>query len=507
MRWDFLYRYYNRYAEDGGFKRLLNQGLSCDQALIPYVPALTACGHTSIYTGSVPAINGITGNDWWDYRLNKNVYCTEDEKTETVGNTGVAGKMSPRSLKVTTIGDELRQATNFQSKVIGIALKDRGAIYPAGQSANGAYWYDTKTGDWITSSYYLSTLPKWVTDFNATKTADKYFAEDWNTLYPLNTYTQSAADVQSYEHKSLGTSQTGFPYSLKAFVGKNYSVLPVTPYGNSVTLDLARAAIAGEQLGAGPSTDMLAISLSTPDYIGHNFGPNSVEAEDVFLRLDRDLGKFMDHLDEKLGKGNYLMFLTADHGAPSVPDYLNEKKIQAGHVDAEKLAAELNQKLKDKFKTGDLVLGIYNSQVYMDRAALMAGKTDREAILSWAASWLEQQFGIERSVVFDRLQQTTLPAAIKEAIAFGYYPSRCGDIQLIYQSNFIESFMDGGTTHGEWYPYDTHIPLLWYGWNVQPGRLGRTVYMTDIAPTLAYLLHIQMPSGSIGKVIEEVGKK
>lgn len=503
MRWDYLYRYYTRYADNGGFKRLLNGGFSCDNTLIPYTPTTTACGHSSIYTGSVPSITGITGNDWWDYSVNNYVYCTQDDAVNPVGSTGTAGKMSPRNLKVTTISDELRLATNFKSKVIGIALKDRGAILTAGHSASGAYWYDTKSGDWITSSYYMTTLPQWVTEVNAQKLVDKYYAQDWNTLYPISTYTQSATDVQPYESVPFGSA--GFPYNLKQFVGKNYSILPVTPYGNTFTFDLARAAVNGEKLGSGTATDLLAVSLSTPDYIGHNLGPNSVEAEDDFLRLDKDLGSFLDFLDGKIGKGAYLLFLTADHGVSAVPAFLKEHRIPAGTIDGEKITATLNKSLKDRFKVDGLVVGLTNNQVFLDRNILTSNnKLDRNAVTQWIINQLQQQPGIERAFSIESLAQTTLNPWLREVFNNSYYPSRSGDIQVVFESHYLDGFTQKGTTHGVWNPYDAHIPLLWYGWNIRPGKTAREVHITDIAPTLATLLHIQMPSGSVGKPIEEV---
>ena len=231
MRWDYLYRYYNRYAPDGGFKRLLNNGFSCENTMIPYTPTVTACGHTCIFTGSIPSIHGITGNDWWDYDLKKYTYCTQDDSVKTLGSTTNLGQMSPRNLLATTIGDELRLATNFNSKVIGIAIKDRGAILPAGHSANAAYWYDNKTGDWISSSYYLNQLPTWVNEVNGKKLVDKYYAQDWNLLYPTTNYEQSTPSAK------------GFVHLLKQLVGKNYGVLPATPFGNSFTFEMAMAAI------------------------------------------------------------------------------------------------------------------------------------------------------------------------------------------------------------------------------------------------------------------------
>jgi len=504
MRWDYLYRYYDRYAPDGGFKRLLGQGFSCENTMIPYIPTITACGHTCIYTGSVPAIHGITGNDWWDYSLNKIVYCAGDDSVKTVGSSTELGKMSPANLLVTTICDELRLATNFHNKTIGIAIKDRGSILPAGHSANAAYWYDNKTGDWITSTYYMQELPPWVKELNAKKTVDKYYAQNWNTLYPLSTYTQSTDNDKPYENKPLGP---GFPYNLERFAGKNYGLIPLTPYGNTFTFDMAKAAVNSEQLGTNGQTDFLAISLSTPDYIGHTFGPNSVEAEDGFLRLDRDLGNFLNFLDEKIGKGQYLFFLSADHGAAHVPGFLREHKTPAGHVDGQTANTELNKGIKEKFGIDQAVIGIINYQVFLNHNAIDAKrKSDEGAIRKWIIDYIVKQPGVARAFELDELSATTLTPKLKEVVANGYFPGRSGDIQIILLPQWIDGFPKAGTTHGSWNPYDAHIPLLWYGWNVKPGKTNRETYMTDIAPTLAAFLHVQMPSGSIGKVIEEVTK-
>ncbi len=491
MRWDYLYRYSNRYAENGGFKRLLNQGFSCENTMIPYTPTVTACGHASIYTGSVPAINGISGNDWWDYNQNKFVYCTEDTVVATVGSSTALGQMSPKNLLSTTIGDELKLATNFRSKVIGIAIKDRGAILPAGHSADAAYWYDNKTGDWITSSYYENSLPAWVKDVNAKKLVDKYYAQDWPLLYAADTYEQSAF------------GRKGFPRDTKQYVGKNYSVIAAIPYGNTFTFDMAKAAITGEKMGATANTDMIAISLSTPDYIGHAYGPNSVEQEDCFLRLDKDLGEFLDFLDEKLGKGNALVFLTADHGVANMPSFLNEHKIPAGNFDSQKVEEQLSSYLKKKYDGSNLVTGILNYQVYLDRNVMAESKINKDAVYDDVIDFLTKNSSIDRAFALDAVNQTTLQPKIKEVLINGYYPSRSGDIQIVLRPQFIDGFLKGGSTHGVWNPYDAHIPLVWYGWNIKQGKTHRETYMTDIAATIAAMLSIQMPSGCVGHVIEE----
>jgi predicted AlkP superfamily pyrophosphatase or phosphodiesterase len=503
MRWDYLYRYYDRYDPNGGFKRMLKQGFSCENTMIPYTPTITACGHTSIYSGSVAAISGITGNFWWDKYQMKSVYCTEDKNVNTVGSTTALGKMSPKNLLVTTICDELRLATNFNSKVIGIALKDRGGILPAGHSANAAYWYDISMGSWITSTWYMNELPTWVSDFNAQKTVDKYYQAGWNLLYPANTYVQSTADEKSYEAKPFGAK---FPYDLKSFVGKDYSKITATPMGNTFTAEFAKAAITNEQLGADDITDFLAISFSSPDYIGHTFGPNSVEEEDCFLKLDKELGGLLDFLDSKVGKNQYMVFLSADHGVAQVPEYMQENKLPGGRVYMNTLMSQLNKSLNVKYSISNIIVADDNYQLHLNHPALDSAKISKKDVTRWIVDKLAMDSGIARVFAIEDLYNVPLPSNIRSMLNNGYYPPRSGDIQIILKPGYIDAFSGTGTTHGLWNPYDSHIPLLWYGWGIKPGKTNKEVSMTDIAPTIAALLHIQMPSGCVGKPIEEVIK-
>lgn len=505
MRWDYLYRYYDRYKEDGGFKRLLKQGFTCDNALIPYTPTITACGHTCIYTGSVPAIHGIVGNAWWDRELQRTVYCTEDKTVQAVGASGSNGEMSPRNMLTNTICDELRLATNFRSKVVGIAIKDRGGILPAGHAANAAYWYDNRTGNWITSTYYMNDLPQWVKDFNAQKVVDKYYALDWNLMYPKETYVQSTADEKPYEGKSFGADQKGFPYDLKKFIGKNYGAISSTPYGNSMTAEMARAAVINEQLGADDITDFLAVSFSSPDYIGHSFGPNSIEQEDNFLRLDTTFGNFFRFLDEKVGKGQYTVFLSADHGVAHVPGFMKENKLPGGTIDDDRWAREMAEGLKAKFGAEKLIVSSYNYQIHLNHKKIDSLQLDKKAIQQWIVDYLGRQEGIARAFAIDEIMTVPLTAKQRDMMVNGWYPRRDGDIQIVLQPGWIDGGPTG-TTHGLWNPYDAHIPMVFYGWGIKHGKTNRETYMSDIAPTIAALLHIQMPNGTVGKVVEEVFK-
>ena len=503
MRWDFLYRFDNRYSASGGFKRLMNKGFNCNNTLINYTPTYTACGHAGIYTGSVPSIHGITGNNWYDNEKQQYVYCTDDTSVATVGSTTVAGKMSPVNMFTTTICDELKLATNLRSKVIGISLKDRGGILAAGHSANAAYWYDSKTGDWITSSHYMKELPGWVNDFNKQKLVDKYYMQGWNTLYPVNTYTQSTPDENKYEANILGK---GFPYTLSSLAGKNYNPIVATPFGNTLTTQFSKAAIEQEQLGEDSITDFLAISYSSTDYVGHSFGPNSIEAEDTYLRLDMELAELLDYLDSKVGKYQYLFFLSADHGAAHNSKFLKDNKIPAGNIDVSKWIGNMNTALKEKYKEPNLVISIINFQVVLNLPVIEANsKLNLDEIKAWVVQFLSKQEAISNVFSMDQLQTTVLDSTIKKMIANGYYKKRSGQIQLVYKPQWMEGF-ETGTTHGLWNPYDAHIPLIWYGWHIQPGSANRQIYITDIAATFAALLKIQVPNGSIGKVITEIAR-
>ena len=501
MRPDYLTRFYDRFTS-GGFKRLMNEGFVCENTFIPYVPTYTAPGHTCVYTGSVPALHGIVGNNWYDKDKGKVVYCTDDSSVRAVGSNSVAGQMSPRNLIATTVADEMRLASNFKSKTIGIALKDRGAILPAGHSANAAYWFDNASGGWITSTYYMNALPAWMTQLNAKALPDIYLAKNWNTLYPMNTYVQSTADAKSYEGALPGGDAT-FPHKTDSVKIGKYETFRVTPYGNTYTVDAAKAAIEGEALGTRGVTDMLAVSFSSTDYIGHAFGPNSVEIEDTYLRLDKDLAEFFAYLDLKIGKGQYLVFLTADHAVAHVPGFEKENKIPAGVSNTPALQKTLNDALQKEFGAGNYIASVINYQVHLNYGLLTANKIDRAAVKHSLIRALMSQPGIMRAVDLENLPAAALPQQVFTMLANGYNQRLSGDVQFIYEPGWFEGF-DRGTTHGSWNPYDSHIPLLWYGWNIKKGRSTREVYMTDIAPTVAALLQIQMPNSSIGKVIGEV---
>lgn len=503
MRWDYLYRYYRKYQNDG-FRRMLTEGYSMNNVHFNYVPTYTAVGHTTIYTGSVPAIHGIAGNDWYDKTTGKNVYCTADDSVKPIGTTNTkVGNQSPRNLWSTTITDELRMATNFQAKVVGVSLKDRASILPAGHHPTGAFWFDDSTGNFVTSSYYTNILPRWMNDFNAQNLPDQLVKNGWNTLLPIAEYTESSPDNSPWEGL-LGSAKTPtFPYSNLAadYLAKKDNIR-YTPFGNTLTLKVAQAAIKGENLGADSVTDFLAINLASTDYAGHKFGPNSIEVEDVYLRLDRDLAEFFKYLDQTVGKGNFTVFLSADHGGAHSEAFMEEHKMPTGYYGEDN--KEYNKILKTQFNVDQLISKITNNQVYLDDQLLFDNKLDAEQVKDFLLNILNKDKSILFAVDMKKVASSSIPEPIKTRIMNGYNWQRSGDIQLIYHDSWLPTYSKLGTTHGAWNSYDSHIPLIFMGFGIKNGESNAEYNMTDIAPTISTLLKIQFPSGTVGKPIVEV---
>ncbi|WP_313031987.1 alkaline phosphatase PafA [Soonwooa sp.] len=504
MRWDYLYRYHDKFGEDG-FKRMLKQGYSFNNVMIPYLPTVTAIGHTSIYTGSVPSIHGIAGNDWTDKETGKSVYCTTDAAYKGVGTTSdKIGAHSPRNLWSTTITDQLGIATNFQSKVVGVSLKDRASILPAGHNPTGAFWFDETTGNFITSTYYMQDLPSWVKDFNSKNYASELVSKGWNTLLPINQYTESTRDDVPWESLLGSATKPVFPYNnLATDYEKKKGVLRMTPFGNTYTLKFAEATVDGYQLGADDITDFLAINIASTDYVGHAFGPNSIEIEDTYLRLDKDLGNFFKMLDKKVGKDNFLVFLSADHGGAHSVGFLEEKKMPTGFF-GEGLEKSLNADLEKKFGVANLVLAVDNYQVYTNDKMISEKNLDSEDIKKYIISSLKKLPEILYAVDMTEIGESPIPEPIKTRTINGYNWKRSGDIQMVTKDGYLAYYAKKGTTHSVWNSYDAHIPLMFMGWKVKNGESNRPYYMTDIAPTLAQILKIENPSGNIGQPIVEV---
>ena len=507
MRYDYLTRFTDKYGEDG-FKRILKGGFSLENAHYNFIPTYTAVGHASIFTGATPSNHGIISNNWYDKYLKKTIYCVDDENYKTIGNDGNGGKKSPYRMLTTTITDQLHLAQNMKGKTIGIAIKDRSAILPAGHTANAAYWFDGgKQGTWISSSFYMDELPEWVHTFNTSGKADAYLSKPWETLYDIATYTESIADDNNFEALFKGEEKPVFPHKIPELRSKNnnYSILKAIPAGNSITADFAKAAIIGENLGKSEATDFLTVSFSSTDYVGHQYGVASKETQDTYLRLDKDLASFFSFLDTEIGKGNYTLFLTADHAAVQTPSYLQSVKIPAQYFKSKKFEAFVKDITKKYFNADELVEKISNYQIFLNKEKINSLKLDANSVAQKIADEVLNFDGIYKSVTARTLQTTTFTNGILNSLQHGYNQKYSGDVLLIPNPSTI-SYGKKGTTHGSGYSYDTHIPVIFYGNGIKKGTSKRKYEIIDIAPTIANILQIEFPNGSTGKIIDEVLK-
>ncbi|AUC80380.1 alkaline phosphatase [Nonlabens sp. MB-3u-79] len=504
MRYDYLSRFYNRYSEDG-FKRLMKQGYQLTNNHYNFVPTYTAPGHASIYTGTSPMNHGIIGNNWYDKFEDKVIYNADDDQVTGVGTASDIGKMSPRRMLTTTMTDQLELQTQGRAKVIGISIKDRGAILSAGHAADAAYWFEgSDRGNFISSSFYMEQLPQWVTDFNASKNADAYL-KTWNTLYPIETYTASGSDLNDFEKAPIGKETAVFPYDLKSLRGENgnYSLIKATPYGNSIVADFAIQALKKEEMGKDAITDFLAVSFSSTDYIGHQYGVNSVEIEDTYLRLDQDIARFLKALDQEVGKGNYSLFLTADHGAVNNPAYLQSRNINAGYFDRSDFRDKLNKALIEKYGSEDLISNIYNDQIFFNKANLIKNNINAIDLENFIASTIIDYKHIDKVFTRKALVSGVMQDGTGKLIQNGFHQKRSGDVIYVLEPAVI-SYSKTGSTHGSSQSYDTHVPLLFYGNGIKQGSSSKRTEIIDIAPTISSLLKISFPNGATGNPINEV---
>ncbi len=508
MRYDYLTRFWDKYG-DGGFKKLVNEGFNCKNANYNYMPTYTGPGHASIYTGTTPENNGIISNTWYNKATNNTMYCTGDYMANTVGSNSIYGKMSPKNILSTTITDELKLATNNKGKVIGISIKDRGAILPAGHKANAAYWYEGgDVGKWITSSFYMNELPEWVQKVNKQNNSDKYLNTKWETLLPIAEYTESIADNNPYEGVFNSENSPVFPHDLPALrsANLNYSLIKFTPFGNTILKELAMGAIKGEELGKDRFTDFLTVSFSSPDYIGHQYGPMSIEVEDTYLRLDKDLEEVLNYLEKNFEKGDVLIFLTADHGAVNVPQYLIDNNIAAGYFDNDKLTKDLKEHLKKEYDTDTLIMNVSNYQVFLNHQYINDNNWNVVAIENAIARFILTQKGVAKVVTATNLKSSEFSDRILGNVQRGFHQVRSGDVLYVLESGWIPAGYSTGTTHGSPYNYDTHVPLLWYGTGIKKGETNREIFIPDIAATLSLLMEVQPPSACTGKPIQELIK-
>lgn len=499
MRNDYIERFWNHYSEDG-FKRLVNNGYRFKNAHFNYVPTYTGPGHASIYTGTTPATHGIIGNNWYDKTIDTSVYCAGDTSVQPIGTMDNAGMMSPHRMTVTTIADENRLATQMRGKTIGVALKDRGAILPAGHTANAAYWFHgMDEGQWISSSFYMDSLPQWVIEFNNSGKAASYF-KTWNTLYPIETYVESGTDMNKFEGGFKGKETATFPYNLQELRAhnNNFELLKAVAFGNDLTTDFAIAAIEGEKLGQNNDTDFLTLSYSSTDYVGHNFGVNSKEVQDTYLRLDKNIAQLLQYLDKTVGKDQYIVFLTADHAAVDVPAYLESLKIPAGYFDSRSFRNNIDSLVQKEYGNKNLIKNISNNQLFFNYELLHEMNINIDSFQQKLSNYILMQDNIHRVYTRQQIVNGAYTKGMDELIKNGFNHKRSGDLIYVLDPSFI-SYSRTGSTHGSSFMYDTHVPMLFYGKGVKSGSSSRRSEIVDIAPTIAVMLGISFPSGTTGE--------
>ncbi len=505
FRYDYIPRYWDKLSDDG-FKKLINRGSYCENTSFNYLFSDIGVGSATIATGANPSQHGIIANSWYNNLLDKIVYSIDDKDANTVGGSYDAGKYSPKNLMTSTFADEIKLSTNFRSKVIGISLDPQAAMFSTGNTANYAYWFDINNGNFITSSFYVDSLPAWVNDFNNKKFADTYLGNEWTTLYPMSEYTASLLDNNSYETGMFG--QKVFPYILKDIVKKidrreKYELLRYTPFGDNLAKDFAISAIIGEELGKDEFTDVLILSFTVSERIGNLFGPLSVETEDLILRLDKEIAHFIDFIEKNLGKENVLFFLTAEHGILHLPEYLQDHKIPSGYFNAAGNIALLKSYMNNIYGKGDWVRQYYGQQIYLNRTLIEDSKLNLAEVQRNVANLMLQFTGVANTMTATTLQSTDFTQGIFETMQNGYCQKRSGDVLLNFTAGWAEK---PGITWDFSAPYghDRRVPLIWYGWKIGHNTVRRPVSLIDIAPTICTLLEISYPNAATGKPILEI---
>lgn len=502
MRFDYLNRFQQKYQNDG-FLRLVNEGYSFNNNHFNYIPTYTGPGHASISTGTVPRDHGIIANEWYDKNSGDMVYCVYDNQYHSLGTTTASGQKSPQFLRATTFADENKLSTQMRGKTFGVSIKDRAAILSTGRSADAAYWFQGEDeGKWVSSSYYMDMLPGWVNDYNDTDFAKRYIKE-WNTLLPIQQYNESGLDDNSFEEGFEGKINPTFPYDLEKLkkTNDNYDILKSTPFGNTIITDFALTLLAEESLGKDSFTDVLMVSYSSTDYIGHNFGVNSKELEDTYLRLDIEIARLLTYLDKNIGSGAYTVFLTSDHGVSHIPARLRSLKLNAGILNS-KLLHNFYQFLLQRYGSSKMVSNYSNGQIYLNH----------EEIFKLGLNLDEVQEELVRHLLtypnLSKVYSSSIMSCIPDGqgtatmIRNGYHQKISGDIMLVADPAYIE-YSGKGTTHGSGYNYDTHVPLLFFGAGVKNGYSYEHTNITDVAPTISALLGISYPNASTGRVLED----
>jgi len=503
MRYDFIDRFWNKF-EEGGFKRLVGEGTYFKNAQLNYMFTQSSPGYASIYTGATPSVHGIVADQWYKALSNTIVKSTAYKRAKTIGSNSGYGKYAPKHLVTTTFSDEYK-LIDPKSKIISLALDPTAAVLSGGHMSNAAYWIDDKTGKWISSSYYLDSLPQWVNIFNNKNYQNTYLDKIWSTLYPLSHYTESRNDTTNYEY-GYGNNNFTFPYDISTFsrIKKDYpdyTYFNKTPFGNNYTESFAIASIVGEDLGKDAHTDFLNIAFTATKEIANRFGPLSVEMEDTYLRLDKELAHFLDFLDTEIGKHNILIVLSANHGVSYATQYLTNRKIPSGNFKSQYAIALLKSYLNATYGKGDWVKMYYNQQIYLNKSLIEDSKLNITEVQQKVADFMVQFEGVANAISSSILMKSEFRNGMYAKMQNSYNQKRSGDIMLNLNPAWIQDVSLTASSNSP-YVYDTHIPLIWYGWRIKHQEKTEDVNITDIAPTIAFLLNISKPNGSIGNPLK-----
>lgn len=496
MRYEYIYRYWDKFG-DNGFKKLLLNGASCRNAHADYMLTQSSPGHATIATGANPCSHGIVADEWFDRVKGRTVYATADETSSLVAGADKDNCGSPVRMATSAMGDELKKLSPA-SKVISLSTSCRSAILLGGHSANAAYWMDDVTGQWTTSSYYMPALPLWLADFNAKRMPDIYLQKTWYQYLPFGKYTESLPDKNEYE-VGLG-NQTTFPYQLSTLSDrvKPYRILKSTPQGNALTKDMAVHTIVGEMLGKDASTDMLWVCFSALEAIGLKFGPRSVEMQDAVVQLDREIEFLLAFVEKEVGKDNLLVVLTSNHGVADNTRYLLDNKLPAGQFKKAKAEQLLRSYLNAVYGAKEWITYFNNKSVYLDHYLVEDSRIDLREIQEKSAEFLVKLTGVANVITASSLLSTRFCDGVPKQMFNSFCQKRSGDLLINLEPGWIDQTMTEATAHNSPYNYDTHVPLIWYGWRIEKSSINRLVSLADIAPTIALFLRTPQPDACSG---------
>jgi predicted AlkP superfamily pyrophosphatase or phosphodiesterase len=523
LRGDLPTRYYDR-LEEGGLRYLLDKGVVYNNAHHAHANTETIVGHVTLATGAHPSEHGMIGNIWFDRSTGVTTYNIEDpnhklltEGADVDASTEIdptqkaasSDGRSPASILTTTFSDELSSLTAGKAKVFGISVKDRGAVSMAGHSGK-AFWFSKSTNEFVTSSYYYKKYPQWVVDWNAKKLPEQYSGKSWVLMHPEDTYLFGDRDDQEWEFDLAGYGRT-FPHKFDTLDNKYFSTyLTVSPAGDELTVEFTKAAIEAEQIGSDDITDFLGVSFSATDYIGHFFGPSSLESEDNLLRLDRTLANLFAFIDKKIGLENTLIVLSADHGAPEAPGYLKSMGIPTGYVSPDTWDKQpAIDRIKSKFGiSGKLIEGYDHPYLYLSNEVISNPEVDLLALEQAIVDELVRFPGVSTAVSSAALARgVVIDNYLTRAITNNYNPKRSGNVYVVFDPGWFINDLDGisaAVVHGSPWPYDTFVPVIFAGHKLKPRTISRKVHTVDVALTLANIMGTQPPSGARGKVLFEV---